>query len=76
MDPKKISLSFFTIGLPLAYYFGRDIIYDITAEYLGDNRRIRRRQIELKKEKENILKEVMTQKNLSKERSTDDQSSN
>lgn len=58
MDPKKISLSIVTVGLPLVYYFGRDIIYDATAEYLGDNRRIRRRQMELQKEKERILREA------------------
>lgn len=39
------------VGLPLVYYFGRDIIYDATANYLGDNRRIRKRQVELKRRK-------------------------
>ena len=51
------------VGLPLVYYFGRDIIYDATANYLGDNRRIRKRQVELKEEKERRLNEIREKEN-------------
>lgn len=57
------------VGLPLAYYFGRDIIYDLTAEYLGDNRRIRKRQRELQEEKNRILEEMNKNKEKEEENS-------
>lgn len=59
----KITLFIVGVGLPFGYFLGRDIIYDATAKYLGDNRRLRKRQIELQKEKERILNEAKTLQN-------------
>jgi len=39
----KASLFVLGVGMPLAYYFYRDVAYDITADLIGDDSRKKRR---------------------------------
>jgi hypothetical protein len=41
----KASLFILGVGLPLAYYFYRDVAYDVTADLIGDKgRKVRKMQ--------------------------------
>ena len=51
----KASLFILGVGLPLAYYFYRDVAYDVTANVIGDDSRKLRKMEQFKQEKEMIL---------------------
>jgi hypothetical protein len=47
----KASLFILGVGLPLAYYFYRDVAYDLTADIIGDKSRKQRKLAEMEAEK-------------------------
>ena len=51
----KASLFILGVGLPLAYYFYRDVAYDLTADIIGDKSRKQRKLAEMEAEKQKIL---------------------
>ena len=53
----KASLFVLGVGLPLAYYFYRDVAYDLTADLIGDESRKKRKMQQLTSEKNQLLQQ-------------------
>lgn len=59
----KASLFILGVGMPLAYYFYRDVAYDLTADVLGDESRKKRKMQQLSQERTQLLNQEASQSN-------------
>lgn len=54
----KASVFILGVGIPLIYYFYRDVVYDVTADLIGDKSRRQRKLRELEAKKQMMSKKT------------------